>query len=201
MKRLLITLIAAVLVAGSLWAKDDEVIVTRQFTMGQRSSLPEKTIMVEMKRLAFDKKADADLVSAITQVMDTIAQEDYMNRTFVLLLDPKPNGEVAIAAHSDDIVTRGSRDASIYYGTLQQGRCYFVVLTGKENLELLEKTFKRQGKVKFVQEFEMVEYKTPIYPTNVIGRWSPGKGLQLPTVVINDDPEHTPDIDDHPAKV
>ena len=56
--------------------------------MGQRSSLPEKTIMVEMKRLAFDKKADADLVSAITQVMDTIAQEDYMNRTFVLLLDP-----------------------------------------------------------------------------------------------------------------
>jgi hypothetical protein len=188
MKRLLITLIAVVLVAGSLWAKDDEVIVTRQFTMGQRSSLPEKTIVVEMKRLVFDKKADADLVSAITQLMDTIAQEDYMNRTFVLLLDPKPNGEIAIAAHSDDIVTRGRRDASIYYGTLQQGRCHFVVLTGKDNRELLEKTFKRQGKVKFVQEFEFVDFKTPNYPTNVIARWSPDKGLEWLTVNINEEP-------------
>ena len=49
MKRLLITLTAAVLVASSLWAKgEDEVIVTRQLTMAQRNSLPEKTIVVEM---------------------------------------------------------------------------------------------------------------------------------------------------------
>ena len=107
MKGLLITLMAAMLVAGSLVAKDDEVIVTRQFTAGQRNMLPEKTITVEMKRLTFDKKADASLVDAITRVMDTIAQEDYQNRTFVLLLEPKGNGEIAIGARSDDIVTRG----------------------------------------------------------------------------------------------
>ena len=196
MKRLLITLTAAALVVGSLWAKDDEVIVTRQFTVGQRASLPEKTITVEMKRLAFDKKADTDLTSAITQLTDTVAQEDYMNRTFVLLLEPKPDGSVAIAVHSDDIVTHGRMNANMYFGTLQPGRCHFVVLTGKDNLELLEKTFKRQGKVKFVQEFEMVEYKTPIYPTNVIGRWTPGKGLQLLTVIINDSPENNPDKED-----
>jgi len=197
MKRLLIILTAAVLAAGSLWAKDDEVIVTRQFTVGQRNSLPEKTITVETKRLALDKKADAELARAITQVMDTIAQEDYMNRTFVLLLEPKAGGEVGIAVHSDDIVTRGRIDAAIYYGTLTRGRCHFVVLTGKENMELLEKTFKRQGKVKFVQEFEMVEYKTPAYPTNVIGRWSPGKGLKLLTVIINDDPSSEPESERH----
>lgn len=189
MKRLLITLTIAVLVAGSLWAKDDEVIVTRQLTTGQRNALPEKTITVEMKRLTFNKKADPGLVDAITRVMDTIASEDYQNRTFVLLIEPRGAGEIAIAAHSDDIVTRGKQDPTIYYGTLEHQRYHFVVLTGKDNMPLLEQTFKRQGKVKFVQEFEFVDFKTPNYPTNVIGQWSPGKALKLLTVIINEDPE------------
>lgn len=187
-KRFLIVLTALVLTASSLWAKeDDEVIVTRQLTTGQRNSLPEKTIMVEMKRLTPAKKADAGLIDAITQVMDTIAQEDYQNRTFVLLLEPKADGEVAIAAHSDDIVTQGKQDATIYYGDLEHQRYHFVVLTGKDNGPLLERTFKRQGKVKFVQEFEFVDFKTPNYPTNVIVRWSPTKGLDWKTVIINED--------------
>lgn len=180
---------AAMLVAGSLVAKDDEVIVTRQFTAGQRNMLPEKTITVEMKRLTFDKKADASLVDAITRVMDTIALEDYQNRTFVLLLEPKGNGEIAIGARSDDIVTRGRENATIYYGTLEYHRYHFVVLTSKDNMELLEGTFKRQGKVKFVQEFEFVEFKTPIYPTNVIGQWSPDSGLRMLTATINEEPD------------
>ena len=190
MKRLLFTMIAAMLVAGSLQAKDDEVIVTRQFTSGQRDVLPEKTLTVEMKRLTFAKKADAGLIDAITQVMDTIAQEDYQNRTFVLLLGPKEGGEIAIAARNDDIVTQGRHDASIYYGALEHRRYHFVLLTSKDNTALLEGTFKRQGKVKFVQEFEFVDFKTPLYPTNVIGRWSPDKGLQLLTVAINEEPDH-----------
>lgn len=190
MKRLLFTLIAAMLVAGSLQAKDDEVIVTRQFTSSQRNILPEKTLTVEMKRLTFAKKADAGLVDAITRVMDTIAQEDYQSRTFVLLLEPKEGGEIAIAARNDDIVTQGRQDASIYYGTLEHRRYHFVLLTSKDNATLLEGTFKRQGKVKFVQEFEFVDFKTPLYPTNVIGRWSPDKGLRLLTVAINEEPDH-----------
>lgn len=188
MKRLLLILIAAILATGSLVAKDDEVIVTRQFTAGQRNMLPEKTITVEMKRLTFDKKADAGLVDAITRVMDTIAEEDYQNRTFVLLVDPKEGGEIAIAARNDDIVTRGRDNTAIYYGSLEHHRYHFVVLTSMDNMELLEHTFKRQGKVKFVQEFEFVEFKTQLYPTNVIGRWSPDKGLRLLTVSINEDP-------------
>ena len=190
MKRLLFTLIAAMLVAGSLQAKDDEVIVTHQFTSSQRDVLPEKTLTVEMKRLTFAKKADAGLVDAITQVMDTIAQEDYQNRTFVLLLEPKEGGEIAIATRNDDIVTQGRQDASIYYGALEHRRYHFVLLTSKDNAALLEGTFKRQGKVKFVQEFEFVDFKTPLYPTNVIGRWSPDMGLQLLTVAINEEPDH-----------
>jgi hypothetical protein len=186
-KRFFIAVAAALLTACSLWAKDDEIIVTRQLTMSQRSSLPEKTITVEVKHLAFNKKADAGLIDAITQVMDTIASEDYLNRTFVMMLEPKSNGTIAIAARNDDIVTRGSKDASIYYGELEHKRYHFVVLTGKDNQELLEQTFKRQGKVKFVQEFEFVDFKTPIYPTEVIGHWSAGKGLTWQTVTINND--------------
>lgn len=191
MKRLFVTLVAMMLVAGSLWAKDDEVIVTRQLTQGQRGALPEKTLTVEMKRLTFGKKADAGLVEAITQVMDTIVQEEYQSRTFVLLLEPKEDGEIAIAAHNDDIITRGHKDPTIYHGTLEHKRYHFVVLTSRDNAQLLERTFKRQSKVTFVQEFEFVDFKTTIYPTNVIGRWSPGQGLRLSTVAINENPDNS----------
>ena len=144
--------------------------------------------MVETKRLSINKKADARLVDAIVQVMDTIAQEDYQNRTFVLLLEPREGGEIAIAAHSDDIVTHGKQDPTVYYGTMEHNRYHFVMLKSIGNEPLLEQIFKRQSKVKFVQEFEFVDYKTTIYPTNVIARWSPDKGLCWQTVTINEDP-------------
>ena len=187
-KRLLISLVAIALTASGLWARDDEVVVTRQFTLGQRNSLPENTIVVETKRLSINKKANARLVDAIVQVMDTIAQEDYQNRTFVLLLEPREGGEIAIAAHSDDIVTHGKQDPTVYYGTMEHNRYHFVMLKSIGNEPLLEQIFKRQSKVKFVQEFEFVDYKTTIYPTNVIARWSPDKGLCWQTVTINEDP-------------
>ena len=194
-------MMALALVAGSLWAKDDEVIVTRQLTMSQRSSLPEKTITVETKHLAPDKKADAGLIDAITQVMDTIASEDYQNRTFVLLLEPKSDGTIAIAARNDDIVTRGSKDPTIYYGELEHNRYHFVVLTGKDNMALLEQTFKRQGKVKFVQEFEFVDFPTPRYPTNVVGEWSPATGFKWLTVIINEDPNTEREPIERPSRL
>ena len=191
---------AALLTVGGLHAKDDEIIVTRQFTSSQRNTLPEKTLTVEMKRLEFGKKAQAGLVDAITRVMDTIAQEDYQNRTFVLLLEPKEGGQVSVAARNDDIVTRGRQDASIYYGTLEHRRYHFVLLTSRDNGPLLDATFKRLGKVKFVQEFEFVDFKTPIYPTNVIGRWSPESGLRLLSVAINEDASSDRCIDSGPEK-
>lgn len=192
-------LVAMMLTSGSLWAKDDEVIVTRQLTLSQRKSLPDKTITTDVKRLTFNKKADASLVDAIIQVMDTIASEDYQNRTFVLLLEGNTDGTIAIAARNDDIVTRGSKYASIYYGELEHKRYHFVVLTGKDNQELLEQTFKRQGKVKFVQEFEFVDFPTPRYPTNVIGEWSPSTGFKWKTVTINEDLNADRDSLERPA--
>ena len=189
MKQNFIALMAALLAVSTLWAReDDEVIVTRQLTLSQRNSLPEKTISLEMKRLYPSKRAAPGLLDAIRQVMDTIAQEDYQNRTFVLLLEPKADGEVGIGTRSDDIVTRGRKDASAYLGAIEHQRYHFVVLTGNDNQELLEQTFKRQGKVKFVQEFEFVDFKTPSYPTSVVATWSPDKGLQWLTVIINEDP-------------
>jgi hypothetical protein len=200
-KKIGLILVATLLTAVSLWAKgDDEVIVTRQLTLGQRNSLPEKTIAVEMKRLVPTKKANASLVEAITQVMDTIAQEDYQNRTFVMVLEPKASGEIAIAVRSDDIVTRGKRNDDIYYGDLEHQRYHFVLLTGKDNMPILEQNFKRQGKVKFVQEFEFVDFPTPRHPTNVIGQWSPDKKLKWLTVIINEDPNSDRDSFDRPAR-
>ena len=201
MKRLFIALMALTLAFGSMWGKDDdEVIVTRQITTDQRNALPEKTIAVEMKRLAPAKKANSELIDALTQVMDTIAAEDYQNRTFVLLLSPKENGAVDIAVRNDDILTRGRQDATIYYGALDHKRYHFVVLISKDNVPLLEQTFKRQGKVKYVQEFEIVDFPTPRYPTNVIGRWTPGNGLKWLTVIINEDPNNDRDAINPPVQ-
>ena len=149
----------------------------------------------------FNKKADPGLIDAITQVMDTIASEDYQGRTFVLLLENRPGGEIAIGARNDDIVTRGSKDASIYYGDLEHKRYHFVVLTSKDNQPLLEKTFKRQGKVKFVQEFEFVDFPAPRYPTNVISEWSREKGFKWLTIIINEDPNADRDSFDPPARL
>ena len=202
MKRFCIAFMLLALAATSLWARnDDEVIVTRQLTMAQRKSLPDKTITLEMKRLVPTKKANPELIEAINQVMDTIANEDYQNRTFVLLIDPKPDGSIAIAAHSDDILSQGHKDASMMFGDLQSGRCHFVALVSKDNGSLLEQTVKRQGKVKFVQEYEFVEFKTPYYPTNVIAQWLADKGLQWQTVIINEDPNADRDSFDVPARL
>ena len=197
MKRIFLVFIAIVMATASLWSKDDEVIVTRQLLMSQRKSLPDKTIVVETKRLVTNKKANPELLDALQQLMDTIAREDYMNRTFVLFIEPNANGEITISAQSDDIVTRGKLDASIYYGTVEHERYHFVVLTGKDNMPLLDQTFKRQGKVKFVQEFEFVDFKTPNYPTVVTGKWAPDNGFKWQTVVINEEPDTDPDSPAH----
>ena len=174
-KRFFIAFILLSIVATSLWAKnDDEVIVTRQLTMAQRKSLPDQTISLEMKRLAPQKKADPRLIEA---------------------------GSIDIAARSDDILSKMNKDNTMLYGDLQSGRCHFVVLVSKDNSQLLEQTFKRQGKVKFVQEFEMVEFPTPRYPTNVVGQWSADKGLQLISVIINEDPNGDRDSFDVPARL
>ena len=190
------------LAVSSLWAKDNnEVIVTRQLTMAQRKSLPEKTITVEMKRLSPGKNAVPGLIEALNQVMDTIANEDYRNRAFVLQVDPKPDGSIAITARSDNNLSKLQQDETMLFGDLQSGRCHFVVLESKDNGPLLEQTFKRQGKVKFVQEFEFVEFKTPDYPTNVVAQWSAEQGLRLLTVTINEDPYADRNSLDTPARM
>ena len=202
MQRIVIILMAALMTVGSVWARDeDEVIVTRQLTAGQRNALPEKTIAVEMKRLAPSKKADSSLIDALIQTMDTVANEDYQNRTFVLLLEPKGLGEVGITIQNDDIVSHGSKDGSPYYGAIEHKKRQFVVLVHQGNEPLVERTFKRQGKITFVQEFEFVDFKTPIYPTHVTASWSPATGLSWESVIINEDPLAERNRQDRPIHI
>ena len=55
--------------------------------------------------------------------------------------------------------------------------------------------------MKFVQEFEFVDFPTPRYPTNVIGKRSPSTGFKWLTVIINEDPNADRDSFDLPARV
>ena len=67
-------------------------------------------------------------------------------------------------------------------------------------MPLLEQTFKRQDKVKFVQEFEIVDFPTLLFPTNVITQWAPGKEFKWLTVIINEDPNNDRDAINAPVQ-
>ena len=173
----------AALVTLGAWAGTDEVIVTRQLTLAQRKKLPEKTIQLDVKRVTMARKADTAFYNALVELLDTVAEADWSNRTFVVILDQRGD-KVKIAIHSDDILTNAAqRDG--YWGDLQRDRCHFVLLINKENQPLLQQHFKQQGKVRFVQEFEFVNFPTPPSPTSVLATWTPTTGLHIVTRAIN----------------
>jgi len=180
----------------------DEVIITRQLTMAQRKSLPDKTVEMDVKRLASSKDCDVRLVNALSLLLDSIADADDSNRTFVVILSPHgSDGTIAVAVHSDDILTKAEHRTSAY-GDLERGGRHFVLLADDANRQLLKRNFKQHGgKVKFVQEFEFVSFPTPRYPTSVIGTWQPSGKLMLQSFVINDGDPSRQDGDAAPASV
>jgi len=106
----------AALVTLGAWAGTDEVIVTRQLTLAQRKKLPEKTIQLDVKRVTMARKADTAFYNALVELLDTVAEADWSNRTFVVILDQRGD-KVKIAIHSDDILTNAAqRDG--YWGDL-----------------------------------------------------------------------------------
>jgi len=196
MKHTFLIILATLMLALPAVARTDEVLVTRQLTMAQRKSLPAKTIELEMKRLAVARNADVDMVDALMALLDTLAARDVSNRTFVLIIQPRDN-DINIAVHSDDIVTKAEHRTAAY-GDIQRGRCHFVVLADKNNERLLQRNFKRQDKVKFVQDFVFVNFPTPVTPTSVLARWSAQGGMVVNSCVIDEGAEPE-DIQDQPA--
>jgi len=184
MKRTIIMTLLAALVSLAAVA-GDEVIVSRQLTLAQRDKLPAKTVEVDVKRLEPAKHADINLVNALQALMDTIGERDDYNRTFVVMIQQQgDDGTLSIAIHSDDIVSKPEQ-RDMMWGDIQRGRCHYVLLEQGGNRPLLQQHFKQRGKLKFVQEFEFVNFPTPSYPTSVIANWSPATGLNIVTTLIN----------------
>jgi len=169
----------------SLQAGDKrEVPLVVQLTEAERSLMPDKTIELELRQMKFGKKADARFVEALTALMRTMCDTDGNNYVYAIALDPQPDRTIDVYIQSQDIL-RGGGDEKTYYGTMQIGRKYFVFLRSLDNERLLKSLLdKDKGKVNFVREYEIVEYKFQPEGAILIANWSDGQ-MQTMTFEAN----------------
>ncbi len=169
----------------SLQAGDKrEVPLVVQLTEAERSLMPDKTIELELRQMKFGKKADARFVEALTALMRTMCDTDGNNYVYAIALDPQPDRTIDVYIQSQDIL-RGGGDEKTYYGTMQIGRKYFVFLRSLDNERLLKSLLnKDKGKVNFVREYEIVEFKFQPEGAILIANWSDGQ-MQTMTFEAN----------------
>lgn len=169
----------------SLQAGDKrEVPLVVQLTEAERTLMPDKTIELELRQMKFGKKADARFVEALTALMRTMCDTDGNNYVYAIALDPQPDRTIDVYIQSQDIL-RGGGDEKTYYGTMQIGRKYFVFLRSLDNERLLKSLLdKDKGKVNFVREYEIVEFKFQPEGAILIANWSDGQ-MQTMTFEAN----------------
>ena len=169
----------------SLQAGDKrEVPLVVQLTEAERSLMPDKTIELELRQMKFGKKADARFVEALTALMHTMCDTDGNNYVYAIALDPQPDRTIDVYIQSQDIL-RGGGDEKTYYGTMQIGRKYFVFARSLDNEQLLKSLLdKDKGKVNFVREYEIVEFKFQPEGAILIANWSDGQ-MQTMTFEAN----------------
>ena len=169
----------------SLQAGDKrEVPLVVQLTEAERSLMPDKTIELELRQMKWGKKADIRFVEALTALMRTMCDTDGNNYVYAIALDPQPDRTIDVYIQSQDIL-RGGGDEKTYYGTMQIGRKYFVFLRSLDNEQLLKSLLdKDKGKVNFVREYEIVEYKFQPEGAILIANWSDGQ-MQTMTFEAN----------------
>ena len=179
------TITVMLLAVLSVWAGDKlEVPLVEQLTEAERSALPDKTIQMELRQMKWSKKADIRFVEALTSMMRTMCDTDGENYVYAVALDPQPDKTIDVYIQSQDIL-RGGGDEKTYYGTMQMGRKYFVFLRSLDNELLLKSLFdKDKGKVNFVREYEIVEFKYQPQGAILIANWSDGQ-MQTMTFEAN----------------
>ena len=181
----LVTIAMMLLSVLSLQAGDKrEVPLVVQLTEAERSLMPDKTIELELRQMKFGKKADIRFVEALTALMRTMCDTDGNNYVYAIALDPQPDRTIDVYIQSQDIL-RGGGDEKTYYGTMQIGRKYFVFLRSLDNERLLKSLLdKDKGKVNFVREYEIVEFKFQPEGAILIANWSDGQ-MQTMTFEAN----------------
>ena len=184
MKKLM-TIAMMLLSVLSLQAGDKrEVPLVVQLTEAERSLMPDKTIELELRQMKWGKKADIRFVEALTALMRTMCDTDGNNYVYAIALDPQPDRTIDVYIQSQDIL-RGGGDEKTYYGTMQIGRKYFVFLRSLDNERLLKSLLdKDKGKVNFVREYEIVEFKFQPEGAILIANWSDGQ-MQTMTFEAN----------------
>lgn len=184
MKKLMTITVMLLAVLSVMAGNKREVPLVVQITEAERSLMPDKTIEMELRQMKWGKKADIRFVEALTALMHTMCDTDGNNYVYAIALDPQPDRTIDVYIQSQDIL-RGGGDEKTYYGTMQIGRKYFVFLRSLDNERLLKSLLdKDKGKVNFVREYEIVEFKFQPEGAILIANWSDGQ-MQTMTFEAN----------------
>ncbi len=167
---LLTTMLA--IVALSVAAGGDDVIMIQQYVLSQRRQLPEKTDEFKMQNYALNPTGEQfALVEQLQPLMDELTREDYNH--FVYKLDvTTENQAVKIEVNNFDPMKEVDEARKQLTGVFKHGRCYFILQETPQNANLLKGMVKKsKGKTKFVRVFEMVTDIILRQPTIVKATW------------------------------
>jgi len=158
-------------------AKPTEVAIVKQLTWAERKTLPTETRQIEIKRLVTATNADTMFLSAFVSMLDSVVQLDGVHRVFEVLIEPADDSGLKLTICDADITQNVQDKSSRYYGDWEYDRYHFAVINNPLVERLLRSTFKQQGKVKFVREYEFVNFPTPSTPTYIVAYWHADYGL------------------------
>lgn len=159
MKHILIALLL-LLTSLNSFAKEGEVIVTRFYTQAERSILPNKTDMFQVQNISLSADDGVKpIVEAISNMANTINDEDFEHYVFSLFVYPQENGGHSIMIESHDPMNDPKQIRENTLGVLKIGYRYFIVQK-MPALDTLQKALfkKAKGKIKFIREFELTQH-------------------------------------------
>lgn len=192
MKRILTTILIALICLPAIQAKDKEVILTMQIAPYQRNKIPAKTDELKLKTLRWQEQAHyATFINALKPLLERIATEDLDHITYTLNIDYLPDGDgtndLMVTITGFDLMNETAAARAEIMGAMQVGYRYFIVKPTVQNKSLLQHLFTTEKtKIKFVREFELVAHPVDLLNTQVNADWQQGE-LQLRRCVIADE--------------
>lgn len=175
MRQCIVTLLVSLLLVMTVSAASKtEVPLVVQITSNERSSMPDKTIELEVRQIKFGKKCDRNFAQQLQQLMSRVADADETHYVFVVTLQPNGDG-IDLAISSEDILMPDKLGKG-YHGTMILERRHFVFAKTRDNEALLKSLLdKDSGKVTYVREFEIVEHKVISFEALLMARWRTGQ--------------------------
>lgn len=181
MRRIFVTIVAALALGSPMWAGDKVVEVVMQILPDGTDVLPEKTLEMKLPCYEVKETAPRTLGRAVTELADSVIANDYYNKVFTLTLERGADGSVGLmVVQCDPFLVENAQ----YKGVIQHRYMTFLLVDSQELLAV-----KKAGKARLERVFEVTEDIMATLPTTVSARWSSAAGLTVESAEYNVIPE------------